>query len=99
MVTRAREGDAMVGQWLLSRILPSARSAPLAASLELPVAPGAAADEVLHRLADGLLTLDEAKALLDAIEVAQRIAEGSVLADRIQAIESKLELLGDPNAE
>lgn len=97
MIVRAREGDLATAQFLISRILPSARSAPIANVVELPPSHVAAADAVLQSLANGDLSLDEAKALLDAIQSVQHIKEGSDLVTRLQAIEERLEVLGEPD--
>jgi hypothetical protein len=51
---------------------------------------------VKERLADGSLTLEEAAALLNSVEVEQRLRDAATLAERLAQLERQLAALGQP---
>jgi hypothetical protein len=96
----AKKGNPLIARFLLERIIPSARSAPIGAPLALKGSPTEQAERVVSLLADGKLTLEEAAALLSAIAATQSIRDATELADRVAEIEARLAALdhgkGDP---
>lgn len=80
--------------FLADKILPPARSAPIGVDLKLTGSPADRADAVVDALASGRLTLEEAKALLDALGAAQAIREANAIAERLEALERQLAALG-----
>lgn len=81
-------------KFLLERLCPPAKSAPIRTDLKLSGSPAERADAVVDALAAGQLTLDDAKALLDAIGAAQAIREASTLVQRLEQLERQLAALG-----
>nr|WP_269145367.1 DUF5681 domain-containing protein [Azospirillum brasilense] len=79
---------------LLDKVVPPAKSMPISTSLKLAGGPGEQADAIVAALAAGRLTLDDAKALLDAIKAAMEIRDAAALADRVAELERKIAAFG-----
>jgi hypothetical protein len=92
----ADAGDVNAIRLVVERVLPVARSAPLAKPVQLDGDPGAQAARVKELLAAGQLTLEDAEALLSSIEAAQRIKDNGELVDRLAQLERQLASLGQP---
>jgi Family of unknown function (DUF5681) len=97
----AREGNPFIAKFLIERVLPAARSAPINAPVQIEGTPVQQAERVTELLAGGEITLEEGAALLSAIAATQNIREATELAQRVDEIEAKLAALtsGSPVKE
>jgi Family of unknown function (DUF5681) len=87
----AKKGNPFIAKFLLERIVPPAKSTPIAMPVELDGAtPTQQAERVTHMLARGELTIEDGAALLSAIAATQAIKDSSELAERIKEIEQQL---------
>ena len=94
VIAAAEAGDVGAAKILIERVVPIVRTAPLNRPVPLAGEPGEQADLVRGWLAEGKLSLEEAQALLDAIERAQKVAEHGALVSRIKELEARLKALG-----
>ena len=71
LIEKAKSGESPAGRFLLRRLLPAVKSAPIQVPLLLEGSPSQQAEQVKQRLAESLLTIEEAKAnLADALRLA-----------------------------
>lgn len=94
LVEKAKAGESTALRFLLKRLLPSAKSAPIQVPLQLEGTAAEQAEQVKHRLAEGLLTFDEARGLLDAIHAVELTKETAELSQKVRELEEKLDLVG-----
>ena len=93
LIERAKKGEPTSGRFLIERLLPAMKSAPVQVPLRLEGSPVEQAEQIKNALAEGLLTLDEARTLLDALQTVEVVRVASELADRVSRTEAKLALL------
>ena len=79
--------------------MPAMKSAPVQMPLRLEGSPVDQAAQIKNALAEGLLALDEARALLDALRTVEVVKAASELPDRIKEIEDRLAVLQSAPAE
>jgi hypothetical protein len=92
-IEHAKKGSPLVAKFLLEKILPPARSAPISAPVELEGTPAEQAEQIVGMLASGEIATGEGVALLNAIAASQAIAGNEELAERLGRIEAKLAAL------
>jgi hypothetical protein len=90
----ARKGNVVVARFLLERLIPIAKSAPIESPVELTGTPAEQAQAILSALAAGEITQDSAQSLLHAVRMTQEISDASEIAIRLLEIESKIAALG-----
>jgi hypothetical protein len=90
LVERAEAGESVTGRYLLNRILPAARSAPIRIPFQLEGNPTQQAEQVKQKFAEGLLTAEEAQALLDTIHTVELIKVASELPEKLRQLEEKV---------
>jgi hypothetical protein len=96
VIDAALDGDMAASRLLIERVVPVERSTPVKEPVPLA---GEAADQagtVKQRLADGTLTLEEAAALLNSVEVEQRLRDAATMAERLAQLERQLAALRQP---
>jgi hypothetical protein len=93
LIERAKKGEPMSGRFLIERLLPAMKSAPVQVPLQLEGSPVDQAEQTKDALAEGMLTLDEARTLLDALRTVEVVRAASELSDRVNETETKLALL------
>jgi hypothetical protein len=93
VIELAKEGDLVALRLCLERIMPKRRSRAI--SFSLP--PGAAEtdlpsayDWILNAVADGVMTIDEAKEIASLLEAKRRAIETTHLMERLEQIEAKV---------
>ena len=93
LIERAKKGEPTSGRFLIERLMPAMKSAPVQVPLRLEGSPVEQAEQIKSALAEGLLTLDEARTLLDAVRTVEVVKAASELPDRIKEIEDKIAIL------
>ena len=93
LIERAKNGEPSSGRFLIERLLPTVKSAPVQVPLRLEGSPVEQAEQIKTALAEGLLTLDEARTLLDALRTVEVVKAASELPDRIKEVEDNIALL------
>jgi uncharacterized membrane-anchored protein len=99
LIERAKKGESTSGRFLIERLMPAMKSAPVQVPLRLEGSPVDQAAQIKNALAEGLLALDEARALLDALRTVEVVKAASELPDRIKEIEDRLAVLQSAPAE
>jgi len=94
LVEKAKAGDQTTARFLLKRLLPGARSAPLQVPIQLEGTAVQQAEQVKNALAESLLTLEEAQGLLAAIHTVELTREAAELSKRVGELEEMLNLKG-----
>jgi len=94
LIEQAKAGDTTAARLLLDRLIPPLRpvDAPLPAGLSLPPAEAglvARAQAVIDAVADGVLGVGQATALLGALADVARVVEVEDLARRLDALEAQ----------
>jgi Family of unknown function (DUF5681) len=92
-IALAKKGSPLVARFLLEKILPAARSAPITAPVQLDGSPTEQAEQIVALLASGEIPTEEGAALLNAIAATQSIKDASELQRRLAEIEAKLAAL------
>jgi hypothetical protein len=93
----ARRGNPLVARFLLERLIPIAKSAPIETPIDLEGTPAEQAETILAALAAGKITMDSAQALLHALRLCQEIKDARELSSRLAEIERRLCVLtGEP---
>jgi hypothetical protein len=98
LIERAKKGEPTSGRFLIERLMPAMKSAPVQVPLRLEGSPLEQAEQIKSALAEGLLTLDEARTLLDALRTVEVVRTATELSDRVSKTEAKLALLQSPSA-
>jgi hypothetical protein len=96
VIDAALDGDMAASRLLIERVVPVERSTPIKEPVPLTGEPADQAATVKQRLADGTLTLEEAAALLNSVEVEQRLRDAATLAERLAQLERQIAALGQP---
>src|SRR6185437_9210144 len=89
----AKRGNPIVARFLLEKILPAARSAPIAAPVELEGTAAEKAERIVDLMSAGSLTLEEGAAMMSALASLQTIRDASEIGERLAEIESRLTAL------
>jgi len=95
VIERAKKGEPTSGRFLIERILPAAKSASVQVPLELEGTPVEQAEQIKRRLAEGLLTLEEARALMDSLRTVEELKVIAELPDRVRKLEGQLSILNN----
>jgi uncharacterized protein DUF5681 len=90
LVEKAKTGELVTARFLLRHILPAARSAPIQVPMQLEGSPVQQAEQVKQRLVDGLITLEEAQALLNTTQTVELIRVASELPEKLRELEEKV---------
>jgi hypothetical protein len=91
LVQLALEDDNVIAlRIIVEKLLPTPRSAPVSAPVELQGDALARAERIVALMADGSLTLEEGAALMTAVAATQTIRDSTQLQDRLAALETKL---------
>jgi len=98
LIERAKKGEPTSGRFLIERLMPAMKSAPVQVPLRLEGSSLEQAEQIKSALAEGLLTLDEARTLLDALRTVEVVRTATELCDRVSKTEAKLALLQSPSA-
>jgi hypothetical protein len=96
LLEAAIAGDLGSARFLVDRIMPIPRSAPLSTPVELTGTPAERAEQVATLLSSGKITVEESQALLAAVEAVQRVRDNGELVERLAALERQLAALGQP---
>jgi hypothetical protein len=94
LVEKAKAGESTALRFLLKRLLPSAKSTTIQVPLQLEGTPVQQAEQIKNRLAEGLLTFEEARGLLAAIHTVELTREAAELSQKVRELEEKLNLVG-----
>jgi uncharacterized protein DUF5681 len=96
-IALAKRGNPLVARYLIERLVPIARSAPIETPIALPENPADQADAILAALAAGDITQESAQSLLNAVRICQEVRDAGELASRLAEIERRLGVLtGEP---
>ena len=98
LIERAKKGEPTSGRFLIERLMPAMKSTPVQVPLRLEGSPLEQAEQIKSALAEGLLTLDEARTLLDALRTVEVVRTATELSDRVSKTEAKVALLQPPSA-
>jgi hypothetical protein len=88
-----RQPPRIVARFLLEKILPAARSAPVAAPVELEGTAAERAEQIVDLLSAGSLTLEEGAAMMSALASLQNIRDAAQIGERLSEIEARLATL------
>jgi hypothetical protein len=94
LVEKAKAGDQTTARFLLKRLLPGARSAPIQVPIQLEGTAVEQAEQVKNALAESRLTLEEAQALLAAIHSVELTREAAEISERVGKLEEMLNIKG-----
>ena len=94
LVEKAKAGESTALRFLLKRLLPSAKSTTIQVPLQLEGTPVQQAEQIKNRLAEGLLTFEEARGLLAAVHTVELTREAAELSQKVRELEEKLNLVG-----
>jgi len=94
LVEKAKAGDQTTARFLLKRLLPGARSAPIQVPIQLEGTAVEQAEQVKNALAESRLTLEEAQGLLAAIHSVELTRETAEISERVGKLEEMLNIKG-----
>jgi hypothetical protein len=95
LITAAEKGDVAAATFIVRRLLPARRGCPITIDGLPPISKAddvaVAISAIIHKVAAGELTLDEATAATAIFDVQRRAFETASLEQRLAAIEKTLE--------